>query len=124
MELGRRGGAWILVPKRHYQQREQISAKLENQTSQPITVCVQIGQWSPKGGTIESTPSPFLVEQKDNDKWGVLLNGPDLGNNSQPVETGFTQVAGISFQVEWRRNHAAPARLMDRLQTRREVQWS
>jgi type II secretory pathway component PulJ len=45
------------------------SAKLENQTSRPITVCVQFGQWSPKGDTIESTPSPFFVERNDNGKW-------------------------------------------------------
>ncbi|HEV2399010.1 MAG TPA: hypothetical protein VGS27_18840 [Candidatus Sulfotelmatobacter sp.] len=80
------GQVRVLVPKQHYQQQEQISAKLENQASQRITVCVQVGQWSPKGNAIESTPSPFLVEQKDNGKWVVLLNGPDVGNNSQPVE--------------------------------------
>jgi hypothetical protein len=76
----------IVIPKQRYQPLEQILAKLENQTSQPITVCVQIGQWSPMGDTIESTPSPFLVERNDNGKRGVLLNGPDMGNNSPPVE--------------------------------------
>src|SRR5262252_8711270 len=49
----------VVIPKRHYQAQEKIPAKLENQTSAPITVCVQFGQWSPKGNTIESTPSPF-----------------------------------------------------------------
>ena len=76
----------VFIPKRHYQQQEQIPARLENQTSRPITVCIEIGQWSPTGDTIESTPSPFFVERKDNGKWGVLLIGPDIGSNSQPHE--------------------------------------
>lgn len=89
----------VLVPKQHYGQQEQISAKLENRTSQPITVCVQIGQWSPKGDTIENTPSPFLVEQKDNGRWGVLLNGPDIGNNSQPVELDSGKSLDFPFRL-------------------------
>jgi hypothetical protein len=32
----------VVIPKRHYQSQEQIPAKVENQTSQPITVCVQL----------------------------------------------------------------------------------
>jgi hypothetical protein len=32
-----------VIPKRHYQPQERIVAKLENQTSQSITVCVQFG---------------------------------------------------------------------------------
>ena len=97
----------ILVPKQHYQQQEQISAKLENQTSQPITVCVQFGQWSPKGNTIESTPSPFFVERNDNGKWGVLLNGPDVGSNSQPVEVD----SGKSMEFPFRLNGEGTMRL-------------
>lgn len=97
----------ILVPKQHYQQQEQISAKLENQTSQPITVCVQFGQWSPKGNTIESTPSPFFVERNDNGKWGVLLNGPHVGSNSQPVEVD----SGKSMEFPFRLNGEGTMRL-------------
>lgn len=97
----------ILVPKQHYQQQERISAKLENQTSQPITVCVQLGQWSPKGDTIESTPSPFFVERNNNGNWGVLLNGPDVGSNSQPVEVD----SGKSMEFPFRLNGEGTMRL-------------
>ena len=76
----------VVIPKAHYQPQEQIPARLENQTSRPITVCVQFGQWSPKGDSIESTPSPFFVERNDNGKWSILLNGPDVGSNAKPVE--------------------------------------
>jgi hypothetical protein len=97
----------VVIPKRHYQSQEQIPANLENQTSQPITVCVQIGQWSPKGDTIESTPSPFFVERNDKGKWGVLLNGPDLGSNSQPVEVD----SGKSLEFPFRLNGEGTMRL-------------
>ena len=97
----------VVIPKRHYQPQEQIPAKLENQTSQPITVCVQFGQWSPKGDTIEATPSPFLVEQNDNGKWSVLLIGPDVGSNSQPVEVD----SGKSLEFPFRLNGEGTRRL-------------
>lgn len=97
----------VIVPKRHYQPQEQIPAKLENQTSRPITVCVQFGQWSPKGDTIGSTPSPFFVERNDNGKWSVLLNGPDVGSNSQPVLVD----SGKSMEFHFRLNGEGTMRL-------------
>jgi hypothetical protein len=50
----------IIIPKRNFQPEEQIQAKLENQSSRPITVCVEFGQRSPKAGASESTPVPIL----------------------------------------------------------------
>ena len=97
----------VVIPKRHYQPQEQIPAKLENQTSQPITVCVQFGQWSPKGDAIESTPSPFSVERNNNGNWGVLVNGPDVGGNSQPVEVD----SGKSMEFPFRLNGEGTMRL-------------
>jgi len=97
----------VVIPKRHYHPQEQILAKLENQTSQPITVCVEFGQSSPKGDTIESTPSPFFVERSDSGKWGVLLNGPDIGSNSQPVEVD----SGKSLEFPFRLNGQGTMRL-------------
>ena len=95
----------VVIPKRHYQPQEQIPAKLENQTSRPITVCVQFGQWSPKGDTIGSTPSPFLVERNDSGKWSILLNGPDVGTNPPNSFRHFhspsnvNSVAGPTFRL-------------------------
>lgn len=97
----------VVIPKQHYQLQEQIPAKIENRTSQPITVCVEFGQWSPKGDTIESTPSPFFVERNDNGKWGVLLNGPDIGSNSQPMEVD----SGKSMEFPFRLNGEGTMRL-------------
>jgi hypothetical protein len=70
-------------------------------------VCVQFGQWSPKGDTIETTPSPFFVERDDNGKWGVLLNGPDVGSNSQPWEVD----SGKSLEFPFALNGGGTMRL-------------
>jgi len=97
----------IAIPKQQYQPEEQIPAKLENQSPRPITVCVEFGQWSPMGNTIEATPSPFFVERDDNGKWNVLLNGPDVGSNSQPVEVK----SGKSLEFPFRLNDRGTKRL-------------
>ena len=97
----------IAIPKRHFQPKEQIQSKLENQSSRPITVCVEFGQWSPKAGTLESTPSPFLVEVNHDGRWSVLLNGPDIGSNSQSVVVD----SGKSLDFPFRLNEKGTLRL-------------
>jgi hypothetical protein len=97
----------IVIPKRQYEPQEQIQATVQNQSTRPITVCVQFGQWSPKGNSIESTPSPFFVEQNRNGKWNVLLNGPDVGSNSQAVEVD----SGRSLQFPFRLDNQGTMRL-------------
>jgi hypothetical protein len=97
----------IAIPKRNFQLEEQILATLKNQSSRPITVCVEFGQWSPKAGTLESTPSPFLVEVNRDGRWSVLLNGPDIGSNSQSVEVD----SGKSLEFPFRLNEEGTLRL-------------
>jgi hypothetical protein len=97
----------VVIPSSQDQSQEQIPAKLENETSGPITVCVEFGQSSPKGDTTESTPSPFFVERNDNGKWSVLLNGPDVGSNWQPVEVD----SGKSMEFPFRLNGEGTMRL-------------
>lgn len=97
----------VVIPERHYQPQAKIPAKLENQTSLPITVCIEFGQSSPKGDTSESTPSPFFVERNNNGKWSVLLIGPDVGRNPLPVEVE----AGKSMEFPFRLNNQGTMRL-------------
>lgn len=97
----------ITIPKRNFQPEEQIEAKLENQSSQPITFCVEFGQWSPKAGTLESTSSPFLVEVNHDGRWSVLLSGPDIGSNRQSVKVE----SGKSLTFTFRLNHQGMVRL-------------
>jgi hypothetical protein len=71
----------VTLAARQYKAHEQIHAKLENPGTQPITICINVGQWSVNGnGDIEPTPSPFWVERNSGGKWNALLIGPDLGN--------------------------------------------
>ena len=89
----------VVIPKRQFQPEEQIPAKIENLTSRPITVCVEFGQWSPKGNTSESTPSPFFVERNDSGKWRVLLHGPDIGSSRHPVEVDSGKSLEFPFRL-------------------------
>jgi hypothetical protein len=70
----------IIVPAPQFKVHDEIHAKVENTGSNAVTFCVEFGQTSMKEGDIESTPSPFWVQRSDNNKWGTLLIGPDVGS--------------------------------------------
>jgi hypothetical protein len=72
----------INVPEQHYKAREQIRAKVENTDSQPVTFCIGFL------GLIESSPSPFWVEQNQDGKWRTLIMGPDVGNQRTSLVLG------------------------------------
>ena len=61
----------ITIPVQHYKHQEEIRATVQNVGKTPITFCLEVGQQSPKGDTLESTPYPFWVEQFSNGKWRV-----------------------------------------------------
>lgn len=97
----------IVLPKRQYKVEEQIQARLDNKGSGPITICVQFGQWWPKGTDLKFVPTPFVREHKRNDNWEVLLDGPDIGSNVQPVELE----GGKSMEFPFRLNDKGLHRL-------------
>jgi len=97
----------IVIPKRQFQPEEQIRARVENQSSRPITICVQFGQSSQKAGASESTPSPFLVEVNRSGRWSVLLIGPDVGSSLQTVEVD----SGNSLEFPFRLTEKGTLRL-------------
>jgi hypothetical protein len=75
----------ITVPAQQYKAHEEIHAKVKNTGKGAVTLCVEFGQTSSKGGEIESTPSPFWVQRNDKGKWGTLMIGPDVGSNRGAV---------------------------------------
>ena len=75
----------VTVPSPQFQAQEQIRARVENLDRQPITYCVEFGQTWTNGTDVESTPSPFAVQQRTNGKWSTLLIGPDVGSFDRPV---------------------------------------
>jgi hypothetical protein len=80
---GNAAGAQVRVTlaARQYKAHEQIHATVENIGTQPITICIEVGQWSVKeNGDTEATPSPFWVERNTSGRWATLFIGPDIGN--------------------------------------------
>ena len=70
----------VILPARSIRARESIEARVLNSSNRPVTYCVQIGRYSPKGDTIERTPIPFYVQKRSGDQWNTLMIGPDIGS--------------------------------------------
>ena len=83
----------VVLSAKSFKVRETIRAKVMNDGKVPVTYCVEFGQHSPKGDTIESTPIPFYVQRRQDGKWSTLLIGPDIGSMQSPVvlEPGKSQ---------------------------------
>jgi hypothetical protein len=93
---------------RRYEAEEQIKARVENTGTQPITMCVEIGQWSFNKSDVEATPTPFRVEQRTDGKWHALLLAPDLGSYLHAEVLGV----GKSVEFPFRLNSPGTTRLM------------
>lgn len=76
-----------------FQARQRIDTKIQNLGKSSVTYCVEFGQHSPVGDTVERTPFPFYVERRNRRKWSVLLIGPDIGSarSSVVLKSGDTQ---------------------------------
>ena len=101
------GGLQVKIPSAKFAIHEQIRATVENVTNTPVTYCVEFGQRSMKGDEVETTPSPFLVQQKNGSKWNTLLIGPDVGSSRHAVVLD----AGESHEFPFRLNDAGTMRL-------------
>jgi hypothetical protein len=83
----------VVVPKSNFQSQELIRAQVINATKEPISVCLEAGQWSMERNEIQATPIPFLVQRPARRKWkylfrkrwSTLLIGPDIGSIRVPL---------------------------------------
>ena len=75
----------LVVPTASVAPEQTIAAKVQNTSASAISYCVEFGQHSPMGVTIEATPIPFYIEHRQDGKWSVLLIGPDIGSTRRPV---------------------------------------
>jgi hypothetical protein len=98
----------INVSGRTFKAEDSIGVKVTNKSELPVSYCVEIGQWSPHAGTIESTPIPFYVEAKRGGSWKVLMIGPDIGSSRHPV----TLETGASNEFPFRLNNLGQMRLL------------
>jgi len=76
-----------------------IVARVENQTAQPVTFCVEFGQRSVDGNIVESTPIPFEVQAQSDKGWSTLLIGPDVGSARRPVVLDGGKSADFPFRL-------------------------
>ncbi len=75
----------ITIPLQSFHVNDKIPARVENATSEAVTFCLEIGQRSTNGTTVEATPIPFIVQASSGDRWRSLLIGPDEGSLRRPV---------------------------------------
>ncbi len=85
----------------------QIVGTITNKTANPISYCIEVGQTSPRTGSIEAAPSPFHVEQLGKSGWSVLFIGPDIGSLRQPAKLD----SGSAVSFPFRLNNVGEARL-------------
>jgi hypothetical protein len=98
----------IRIPAARYAVHEQIRAKVENSNNTPVTYCVEFGQRSMNGDEVETTPFPFLVQQRNGSKWNTLLIGPDVGSSRHAVVLD----SNGSHEFAFRLNDAGTIRLV------------
>ena len=98
----------ITLPARSFGVEDQIHAKIINDGTHAITICVEFGQTSPNNRGSESTPSPFVVQRHSGDRWSTLLIGPDVGSVRRSLEID----AGKSQEFVFRLNDVGKIRLL------------
>lgn len=74
------GQVRITVAPGPFKMHERIKAIVVNEGKAPITVCIEIGQFSQIGEERQSTPYPFYIQKFAQNKWSTLLIGPDVGS--------------------------------------------
>jgi hypothetical protein len=97
----------IAASAQPYGLQEEIHASVKNVGNRAVTFCVEFGQTSLRGDEIESTPSPFWIQRKRNDKWSTLTTGPDVGSKRAAV----VLVVGESKDFPFRINDGGMLRL-------------
>ena len=98
----------VSLPANLFKPEDKIDARIVNKGRLPVSYCIEVGQWSPHAGSIESTPIPFHVERKNDDKWSVLLIGPDVGSSRHSA----TLSPGASNEFPFRLNNIGEMRLV------------
>lgn len=83
-----------------YRPFEQVRARIHNETAEPITYCVEYAQRSPAATFVESTPTPFVIEQSNfKREWQIIMNVPDAASARAPVVLDAGKSADFMFRV-------------------------
>lgn len=91
----------IALPRHQFNRHEQIDVVLTNTGQQPVSFCVQFGQWSYKSEAepLATTPTPVYVQQHTDKGWSVLLTGPDIGNSPHAVILSVGETQQYPFRL-------------------------
>ena len=72
----------VTVAAKKFTTSDKITATVENDGDQPVTLCVESGQISRTGQAVVSSPVPFLIEGKVHEtSWKPLLVSPEGGGS-------------------------------------------
>jgi hypothetical protein len=75
----------ITVPAKSFTVDQKITATVQNDGDQPVTICVESGQISKSGQTAVSTPVPFTIEGRVLGKWKALMVSPEGAGEGNAV---------------------------------------
>ena len=83
----------VTIPAKQFHVGKRFVVSVENNTKAPVTVCIEVGQYSEIEGTVEATPIPFFVQSKSRRGWSTLLIGPDIGSfrHAEILSAGETE---------------------------------
>jgi hypothetical protein len=90
----------VTLPWSDYRPLEIIRARIHNDSTEPITYCVEKSQRSPAGAFVESTPTPFVFEQSIYKRdWDVVMVVPETARAPVPVVLEAGKAADFLFRV-------------------------
>src|ERR1700733_4736369 len=78
----------VTVPAKSFTVDQKITATVQNDGDQPVTVCVVSGQMSKSGPPPVSTPVPFTIEGRVLGKWKALMVSPEGAGDGNSVVLG------------------------------------
>jgi hypothetical protein len=78
----------VTVPAKSFTVDQKITATVQNDGDQPVTVCVESGQISKSGPTAVSTPVPFTIQGRVLGKWKALMVSPEGTAGGSAVVVG------------------------------------
>ena len=107
----------IDLPKSKFGSGQLIPASVSNQGKEPVSFCVEFGQWSYHNDQIETTPIPFVVQAPVRrqwkhlfrKRWQALLIAPDIGSIRVAVTVDPGKHHEFPFRLE---GQAAKLRLL------------
>lgn len=89
----------IIVPPHRYESNDKITASVQNDGPESVTMCVNMAQTSTNHITVDSTPTPFRFEAESKQGWQAVMIGPDYKNMRRAVVLQPGQSLDFPFRL-------------------------